>query len=679
MKNTKQNATNEYVPFYGQHPDEQLRILYMCTSEILMSNPQCMWPNNVLDQELIGLLIYNCFRVMDNWCKAATLSVQSTLRDPVFNIIFVLISYHNASLNCQIKSSHILQTPATNSVAILMQMVEFLASRNLAAMEPVVTGIVDDSMKSVIDILSNNEINTNDEAILKSVSSFVADFSKKFALFLHPHAPLFIDFLDIEPAFLRQASISVLANTALFLNESGKPKDKLERDMLMAHVLDQSQDKNVHCRVRVFQSLQASIHCLNHKLFLKATKICVKFLNDKSSLVRKQATLLLIGLISENIFSGEDKTLANFQQLKTTLDAGNATLKTLLCSLPCVNSEETPLSEADADNIIKNDYNLSSDVLTMVECDTEEVTPSFIKPEDTLQSDEEQNLKKQYLLCKFIKANLVFLHLVDSAQGPIRRMFSNGVVSDIDSAIQFYISILPLGITKYLATDLTVLAFTSTDEAIRSKYIDAFKSLFLSVNANATNLVTALIARMRDYLDEVKLVNGASHNLHGAMRWLFAHLLTNDELPAKLPDYMWRNLTTDHLEVLALFGKPAPANVSIESLLEQPGLDLTQYHLICESLRHCGVVKKLSPSHPMYFTSLTILLARANGALTSQWVCCVESLMKCVSVTCDEPDRVYASILQSVAPRFMGSLNGRFLFIQLLSRLLMIKLRLVSL
>lgn len=334
--------------------------------------------------------------------------------------------------------------------------------------------------EDVLREVSNKEFNSNDNNGPKQISLFIVKVSELIPRILLKQMTLVSQLLNISSYTLRCAVVEACGNIII---EISKDEDELERyknqvsgllDLLIERFLDQ----NPYVRTKAIQSILklCEVDAKFTKYRQSFVEIAVRSLEDKSSLVRRNAVKLMSRLVLTHPFGA--------------LHGTQLTLSVWEKRLADAEKELESLEPADTTQAVI-ERNLEQD------SDEEEELPSMIEKESNSNAVFKIKLTIQYYndAIKFIK---LIQHGVEIASQLLYSKNKNEVIETMDFFVladAYSIENVDTGIRRMLHL---VWMKSNNDEGtnVATHLVECYKNLFLLAPDDSSELeAAALIAK----------------------------------------------------------------------------------------------------------------------------------------------------------------------------------------
>lgn len=470
---------------------------------LLSLNLNALFDPPLVEEELINLLGNCMFRLLEN----PTISHQRC-RDVRISIIQVLgqmNTKYNYSLSCRLK---IVQS---------LKHFEHLVSPLAEAVE---TFVVEFNCRSMvlevireISRLDTKELN-RDTSGTRSYSLFLIELSERLPENMKPCVSLLLVHLDNESYMLRKSVLFVLAEIVgrIYSVETLDDASKETRDQYLECLQDHIHDGNAHVRSGVLQAW--SKLCTNKTIPLtrqySLLELVVGRIQDRSSMVRKQAIQLLTALLQFNPFNATlpveelkeqyeleknklesmkppDKAEEEAKKLQQWIDIEKGLTEYISHLQQNIENDDVwenaspgEIHERIRHHLIQQKYGhalslydnakkafpifqkLEKQLAEGDDGEEEEINennpildqlrtiffmPLTEKPESLSQEQSQNNeLSKQEFLVNYLKDSVDFAGMIDKALPVVCKLLGSKQVTDVLEAIQFFVSAWEFGV-----------------------------------------------------------------------------------------------------------------------------------------------------------------------------------------------------------------------------------------
>ncbi|KAH3903274.1 probable Condensin complex subunit 1 [Saccharomycodes ludwigii] len=327
--------------------------------------------------------------------------------------------------------------------------------------------------EEVLKTISNKEFNSKDTTGPKSISNFLIKISELLPRIVLKQMTLVIKLLNNSSFTLRCAVVEACGNIICNISKNDQDSEhyRLQIEVLLELLEERFVDTNPYVRTKAIQGL-IKLCALNNSIFNKSrvewTKLSVRSLQDKSSLVRRNSIKLLSKLVLTHPFKslhGSQLTLAVWtKRLKAAQKQLNSYLKNPQNYMDGSNNADIVVSNEEGDNTDQEESIIDND-----------------------RSDEEQSkVLKMKLTIQYYKEAIEFIqNLHQGIEYGCKLLLSknkNEVLEAMDFFVlcdAFDIETSNLGIKKMLHL---VWMKNSNDEGpnIPSHLVLCYKQLFLT-------------------------------------------------------------------------------------------------------------------------------------------------------------------------------------------------------
>ncbi|XP_034947565.1 condensin complex subunit 1 [Chelonus insularis] len=312
-----------------------------------------LWQSNIVEESFIMLVADICYKILEH-----KKNVREKNDDIIWHILGILIKRYMHGMTCIIK------------IIQLVQMYDALA-------QPLASGIVvmvteNNSSSFISELLQEVDRINPSETEAHNIATFIETIASVRPDFLLENLSNILEYLANPCYVMRNCAIEVIGHIIIGCFKDDKlSKDQKEiRDECFEHLLNHRLDINTYVRSKVFQTWQKlisefAVPMQQLVLILKAT---IPHLNEKSSIMRKQALQLIRVLLQCNPFSGaldletisqhRDNAEKKLQELQANIVAESASGDTERLALW---EELLPDIHAALKEIIKKDDNTDDD------------------------------------------------------------------------------------------------------------------------------------------------------------------------------------------------------------------------------------------------------------------------------------------------------------------------------
>ncbi|KAH3681516.1 hypothetical protein WICPIJ_007497 [Wickerhamomyces pijperi] len=379
--------------------------------------------------------------------------------------------------------------------------------------------------EDVLREVSNKEFNSNDNNGPKQISQFVTEISAKLPRVLLKQMTLVSNLLNNSNYTLRCAVVESCGNVVL---EMCKNQEDLERYIgqisgLIELLTERFLDQNPYVRTKAIQSILKL--CESDVKFTKQRQVfiqlAVRHLEDKSSLVRRNAIKLLSRLILSHPFDSLHGSLLTLTIWERRLKEGEAQLKEIE---PVETTEEVVARNLEEET-----------------CDSDEDEEEQLKSRIETQGDVNAIIKLK-LTIQYYKDAIAFIktihHGIDIASQLLYSKNKNEVIEAMDLFVladAYAIEHISVGIRRMLHL---VWMKNTADEGtnVTTHLVSCYKKLFLSAPEDASDLeAAALIAK-----NLISLTYGATIPELASMEKLLGLMYEDDLINETVIKVLWQ-------------------------------------------------------------------------------------------------------------------------------------------
>nr|XP_045604996.1 condensin complex subunit 1-like [Procambarus clarkii] len=278
--------------------EEERNHMLLQIFSVLQYPLQRLWEPPIMEEDFVNLIANCCYKILES--PSMNLARTKPTRDSIFQIIGTLIKKFNHGLGCALKLMQLLQhfehmvTPAAQGVILLVESF---------GIKSVVAELVREISKvDARDLLK-------DTSGLRNFSQFLMEVSDKCPQVVMPSLSLLINFLHEEAQSMRNCVLSILGSLVLKVlsGEDLDFKSKELRDQCLDHLEDHIHDVHAFVRSKVLQIWNELIteKAVPLRRQHRILKLVLGRLQDKSSIVRKNAVQLLTAFVKGNPFAAK--------------------------------------------------------------------------------------------------------------------------------------------------------------------------------------------------------------------------------------------------------------------------------------------------------------------------------------------------------------------------------------
>eukprot|EP00871_Galdieria_phlegrea_P002956 jgi/Galph1/3661/GphlegSOOS_G2354.1 len=274
----------------------------------------------------------------------------------------------------------------------------------------------------------------------KNIASFLCEIADRSPVAIKDSISMLIDQLDCESYFVRNGVVHALGRFILSLHSGENKNEEMEKtdelkNSLFHMLLQRVEDIHAFGRSKTLQTWQVLIEeqCVPLSLFPILAQHVVARLQDKSSIVRKNATILFESMLSKNPFGPSLK--------RHTFEAK-------------LNSYERYSSDANSSKVISSEENIA------------------VYPKEEINKAVE-----------FYQTAVTFIHSVYEGVGILSSLIWSRSVMDVQEAISCIVTAKKFDVdgSAHAANSMLGLIF-SRDNSIKSAVIEAYTKLLIGDN-----------------------------------------------------------------------------------------------------------------------------------------------------------------------------------------------------
>lgn len=553
--------------------------------------------------------------------------------------------------------------------------------------------------EEVLREIAQLEFNSNDTNGPKSVSEFLVRLSEHNPRLILKQMSSFVQLLDNSNQALRCSVVETCGNIVVDIIKSEGLDDANEHssntaqqinsllNLLQERVLDQ----NPYVRTKAFQAMikVCSLPVKIPQRRLQMMKLAVRSLDDKSTLVRRNAVKLMCKLILSHPFSTAHGTQLKYDFWKEKLDEAEAELEKLLpVQVKKTEKEEEDEEDMDVDRDEKDDdANDDDDDIDGHDSFEQSILEGAIPDTNVLV--------KAKLTVQYYLDAVEFIEVVQQGTDVASRLLFSKNRNEVLESMDFLVLADAYGIQNAGEGIRKMLHLVwmkgSSDEgkSIAAHLIDCYKDLFLTApSGSSTTQAAALIAKnLIGLTDEASIADLAS--LEKLLCLMYDDNLINHEII----NVLWQiygfaeNNSTDRRQshgAIMLLGMLALADHHIvvkglDMILKiglgevgQADLPLCKYS--CLALQRVVPVKVTTnyaiPREDDTIASLKTLLLGYNGS--PEWYTVAEQAIGAVYKISARPDEICSDIIKQKTRLVFGEQRPGELEIASLSQLLFV-------
>ncbi|KAK9763414.1 condensin complex non-SMC subunit Cnd1 [Basidiobolus ranarum] len=542
--------------------------------------------------------------------------------------------------------------------------------------------------ETILREVSNKDFHSNDKNGPKSFSRFLTKLSELSPKLLLKQMGLLVRQLDSESYVIRCALIEIIGHAILHLAtlEQNDLQHK-QIDHYFDVLEERFRDVNSICRSKVLQVL--SILCESKAKFPKRrprlVALVISRLEDKSSNVRKNAIKTLSKLLETHPFliEGGELVLDTFQGRLNQID--RELKEIVIPSIEKTDSKKKSRKSTKADD--EDDLGLDSssdenseseDNLESAPAETNESAPATISPEIATKVIQLQFHRRYYTdAVEFVESIHEAIPILCQLLGSTTKAEVMEAMDFFVTATRYKIQLAQDGIRKML--HLVWVKDNGNDETkgIRSRLIDAFRTLYLTSDPSLTHKdnVNLFSRHLIGLTFESSLAELTS------LDEILSIIMSEGHIPDELVSKLWGVYGITKKEIpkaqrrgaIIILGMLAKARKEIISeridLLLKIGLgelgkeDLALAKYTCLALQRLGEAKRgkglvntsnirLPLSHAIFKKIEEFL---AHDADSNEWSTVAEQAVNTVYLLCDHPDVLCSNLIKAKARRVFAT------------------------
>lgn len=460
-----------------------IKILEIPLSKIFQTTPT--------RDRFIGLFIRPIYMLLET----EQILKLSSLKFFIIKIISISVKNHNQSSNVQ------------NAILSNLTYFPHLTTFNADLLKVITTEF--DYPQLTEDILrdiSNKEFNSKDLTGPKAVSNFLIKLSELIPKVVLRQMPLIIRLLNNSSFTLRCSVVEACSNIIIDIsrNEEDLTFYKSQIDILLELLEKRFCDSNPYVRSKAIQGCWKIIELPKvkfHKNRQQLTNLAVQSLQDKSSLVRRNAVKLLSKLILTHPFNALHGTQLKLSDWVDRVDYAKKQLKSMLDSN--IEFEKESLNDIIERSLIQDD-NSEDEVISEHQIPEVEIFPSN-NERPNVPTEHMQDIQKMKLTIRYYEEAVNFIQIIHHGiELACQLLFSknrNEVLETMDFFVltdAYSIELAYMGIKRML--HLVWMKGANDDgTGIASHLVECYQSLFLTIPSHfnykekATLIATNLI------------------------------------------------------------------------------------------------------------------------------------------------------------------------------------------
>lgn len=466
-------------------PVAQVKQALDAMSKVLQVKLQRLFVTTSERDTMISLFTRPSYLVLESEQRAKDHEVKKR----VFKVLCVAIKHHGHAFGAQ--------TSVVQNLSyfehLAEPMAEFLFTLNEHFNYPQLT---DEILKE----LSNKEFNSNDTKGPKSISTFITKLSELSPRMVGKQIVLLIKFLDSEAHPLRCAVVEVcgsLINDLSKEDERGTDHEK-QLDGYFDVLEERFLDLSPFVRSRTIQVLTKL--CESDVKFSQRRQriadLACRSLEDKSSLVRKNAVRLLTTMVKTHPFLPMHDGLLKLSDWRARLEQAQAAMDDLL---PPAELQESMLGDQTVDTALLDEATRinddeddedeegdeDADKMDIDEPEKEAEKPDEPQPVPTQeQSASEEEINRYKLTKQYYSDAVKFIETLHEASGMIVQLLSSKTKAEVIEAMDFFCTIDAFKVetardgTRKMLRLIWTKSTNDEGKGVQMHLIECYKTLF---------------------------------------------------------------------------------------------------------------------------------------------------------------------------------------------------------
>eukprot|EP00055_Hartaetosiga_balthica_P015203 m.88274 g.88274 ORF g.88274 m.88274 type:complete len:1349 (-) comp8804_c0_seq1:2050-6096(-) len=644
-KSKKQKKTNEF-DWQTQRERSFSFILTMLRMDVAR-----LWPMSFAEEPFVNLITRIVYLSLEN---PEVIKDKDTF-EQITDLLAILNQKYNHAPACSTSIVHLL--PHFEHLATpLASMLHSFVTKNKCP------NVVDDVLREIGRMDPTDFV--KDASGARYFSAFLVELGSLLPDSVLPSLSVLLPHLDGEAYPIRNGILrmcgSILQHT---LRSNVNEAMKRSRDEMLSILQERLVDSSAYVRktaLQVWQDLAASRSIPLTALNSVVTS-CVIRLEDKSSLVRKQAIAFVTSILTNNPY-GDKLVLASFETLmKEAEESLNVLIETYGKKPPIASKEEEEMNTSIDENMEQND-------------DEERSNENDEEPkESNEQRQEPEELTKQRVLTKYYQDAVFFTSTVNDAIPIVAQLLGSKTVTDVVEAIQCLVTAAKFSLASADDGMRKMLALVWNKEmSVQQAVLEAYKQLYFKADPNIYSTKKEQCGFV------VKNMMRLVRNMNLADRSSFKELINVMIKENVLEDGVFKQLwdifssrvpNTSFAHVcssLAILGMASESKPQL--IKDNVGLILSMCKVDerSSSLRLCkeaaialstlvgndkissrSVPKKFPCTHPMFSTLFEVLLETANYNVKG-YTMTVEAVIDMVYKLSEHPDALATSYLKGL-------------------------------
>jgi condensin complex subunit 1 len=256
---------------------------------------QNLWSPPVPEENFVNLCAEFAYRTLEH----PTIKVKDT-EDAVFNVFGVLLKNYNHSLAFPVRIVELIRNHENSATSIAGGLISLYETFQLTTI-----------IKTVVNaLIASLDGDISDGPVLKNIATFFIELGNSSPALIMPHIrDAASDVLDLDSYQLRICFLQLMSEiiVAELTGENLSPDQKEMRDEYLEHLKVHIHDVNAHvrqkalqiwCRLKVEDAVPLA-------WLIEIVDLATGRLDDKSSLVRKQAIQLIKNYLEQNPYAAK--------------------------------------------------------------------------------------------------------------------------------------------------------------------------------------------------------------------------------------------------------------------------------------------------------------------------------------------------------------------------------------
>jgi condensin complex subunit 1 len=568
--------------------------------------------------------------------------------------------------------------------------------------------------EEVLRELSQTQFNSNDSNGPKAVSQFLIKLSELTPRLILKQLSCVSQLLDNSNPTLRCSVVESCGNIVVEIlqNNESNTEENHNGNQQVEGLLDLLQerflDSNPYVRTKAFQALTkvAGSKARLTKRRQTIMQLCVKSLDDRSTLVRRNAIKLMSKLLLNHQFTNIHEAQLGLTFWKSQLREAESELEKLLPTSPkkkAVGSDDddSDIEMEDAEGNELDNENIDGDEDSDSHSETEKEQNGIAHNDFSCQNVDTNELIKAKLKVAYYDDAVHFIHAVHRGTEVVSNLlFSKNRNETLDS-MDFLVLADAYGIENSKEGIRRMLHLVwikgSSDEgkSVRSHLIDCYKNLFLTAPSNSSSIDrAAYIAK-----NLIGLTIGASVADLASLEKLLGLMYTENLINQEVISVLWQIYSYDVANektiqqrhgAIIVAGMLALENCQIvvkglDSLLNIGLGEIGQKDLVLSKYT-CVALQRITPSGtntttnantPVPITREDDIVDKLKSILqfyseNPEWYSVAEQAIAAIFKACPAPDKICSQVIKEKSKSIFQDSNANELQIIGLSQLLFI-------